>query len=70
MLDFKSLSEAWRILKTMSPEEQGHAQTMFVWACIAYCVYYVVVGTVAIVLGRRMIQAVFAAFKEARRERP
>jgi hypothetical protein len=69
MFDFSALTEAWRQLKTMTPEQQAHAKTIYVWTVIGFSVYYIAAATVIIVLGRRLIQASFAAFKEARRER-
>lgn len=70
MFDFTWLTEAWRQLKTLTPEQQAHATTIYVWTVVAFSVYYIAAATVVIVLGRRLIQASFAAFKEARRERP
>jgi hypothetical protein len=64
-----SLREAYRSLQTLSEPDKGRATTMFVMTALAYITYYIVAGTVIIVLGRRLIQASFAAFKEARRER-
>ena len=69
MFDFSHLQEAYKTMKEMPADQRGPFTTTFVVTAMAYMVYYIVVGTVIIVLGRRLIQASFAAFKEARRER-
>ena len=70
MFDFSNLTEAYNTMKQMPASERGPFTTTFVMTAMAYITYYIVAGTVIIVLGRRLIQASFAAFKEARRERP
>ena len=68
--DFNSLSEAYRAAKSAtSPELRSTYTTMFVVWSIAHIAYYIMAGTTVIVLGRRLIQASFAGFKEARRDR-
>ena len=58
-------------IKCMLPSLVADQQftTMFVMWTIAHIVYYIMAGTAVILLGRRLIQATFAGFKEARRER-
>ena len=68
--DFNSLSEAYNAAKSAAdPALRSSYTTMFVMWCIAHCVYYIMAGIAVIVIGRRLIQASFAGFKEARRER-
>jgi hypothetical protein len=69
MFDFDKLREAYTMMKQMPPEDHGRVTTMFVMTAIAFTTYYIVAGVAIILLGRRLIQASFAAFKEARRER-
>jgi len=69
MFDFSNLREAYQAMKTMAEPDKSRATTMFVMTAIAYTTYYIVAGVTIILLGRRLIQASFAAFKEARRER-
>lgn len=68
--DFNSLGDAYRAAKSATtPEMRSSFTTMFVMWSIAHIVYYIMAGAAVIVLGRRLIQASFAGFKEARRER-
>jgi hypothetical protein len=70
LFNYDSVQEAYRTMKaTTDPAMRGSMTTMFVWWTIAHIVYYIMAGVAVIVLGRRLIQASFAAFKEARRER-
>ena len=51
------------------PEAQRHAAlTVAIFKCLSFAVYYIMLGIVAIVLGRRIIYATLAAWKETRRE--
>jgi hypothetical protein len=69
IFNYESVKEAYETMKKMAPEERGPFTTVFVMWSIAHTVYYIMAGTAVIVLGRRLIQATFAGFKEARRER-
>lgn len=70
MFDFDKLREAYQMLGAeKDPTKHSQMTTMFVMTAIAFSVYYIAAATCIIVLGRRLIQASFAAFKEARRER-
>ena len=69
MLSFETVRDAYNTMQGMPAAERGPFTTIFVWTVAAYIVYYLVAGTVIIVLGRRLIQASFAAYKESRRER-
>ncbi|HEX8323761.1 MAG TPA: hypothetical protein VF595_07585 [Tepidisphaeraceae bacterium] len=51
----------------LPPADKAAAQTVFVAWCVARVVYYVVAGVVVWALGRRLIQACFAAWREAHR---
>lgn len=63
--DFHKILE--EIRQIPEPEKVAAAQTAFVTWCIAKVVYYVVAGLVTWALGRRIIQGLFAAWREARR---
>ena len=70
LFNYDSVKDAYQAMKsTTDPAVRSHMTTMFVWWTIAHIVYYLAAATTAIILGRRLIQASFAAFKEARRER-
>ncbi|MGC4034260.1 MAG: hypothetical protein QM754_21485 [Tepidisphaeraceae bacterium] len=62
--DFQKIIEQ---IKTLPAPEKATAQTAFIAWCAAKIVYYLVAGVVAWALGRRLIQACFAAWREARR---
>jgi len=62
--DFQKIIDA---IHKMSDAERATAQTAFVCWCVARVVYYIVVAFVAWALGRRIVQACFAALREARR---
>ncbi len=69
MLDFDSLKDVYNQMRGVAPAERGPFVTTFVWLVIAYVVYYLVAGFVVWSLGKRLLQASFAAYKESRRER-
>ena len=69
MFDFSKLMEAYTFMRDAPPDQSGRITTMFVFTAIAYMVYYIMAGIVVLSLGRRLIQASFAAYKESRRER-
>ena len=69
MLDFDNLRDLYNQMNAKPPAERGQYLSGFVWTVIAYIVYYLVAGFVVWSLGKRLIQASFAAYKEARRER-
>lgn len=70
IFNYESVRDAYQTMKqTTDPAMRSQFTTMFVWWTIAHIVYYIMAGIAVVVLGRRLIQASFAAFKEARRER-
>jgi hypothetical protein len=69
MLDFDSLKDVYNQMRGVPQAERGPFVTTFVWLVIAYVVYYLVAGFVVWSLGKRLLQASFAAYKESRRER-
>jgi hypothetical protein len=69
MLSFETVKEAYTAMQRVAPAERGPFTTIFVVTAIAYMIYYLVAGFVVWSLGRRLIQASFAAYKESRRER-
>ena len=70
IFNYESVQEAYRTMKaTTDPAMRSNMTTMFVWWTIAHIVYYIMAGVAVVVIGRRLVQASFAAFKEARRER-
>jgi hypothetical protein len=56
-------------VRKLEESTRGSVQTALITYCILTCLYYLVVGTVAWLLGRRIIQAIQASVREARRER-
>ena len=69
MFNFDSLREVYAAMKAVPDAERGKFMTAFTLTVVTYCVYYLVAGFVVWSLGKRLIQASFAAYKEARRER-
>jgi hypothetical protein len=69
MFGFESLREVYSEMRAVAPDDRGPFVTTFVMTAIAYIVYYLVAGFVVWSLGKRLIQASFAAYKESRRER-
>ena len=66
MLD--DLSQFLKEAKSLPDAKRNIAMTMFIFWTIAQCVYYIVLGVVVIVLGRRLIHAALTAWRESRRE--
>jgi len=64
---FDDLDRTVAVYKAMDPTQRGSFATIMVFKYLALMVYYIVAGLVIWALGRRLIQASFAAFKEARR---
>jgi hypothetical protein len=64
---FDNLKETYDVYQKMDPQQRGPFATIMVFKYLALMVYYIVAGLVVWALGRRLIQASFAAFKEARR---
>ncbi len=54
-------------IKDLPDADKGTARTAFICWCLAKIIYYVVAGVVTWALGRRIIQAVFAALRESKR---
>ena len=67
--NYDSVRETYIVMKNATGEDHNRFATIFVMWSIAHMVYYIVAGLVVWSIGRRLIQASFAAFKEARRER-
>lgn len=66
---FETLKETVEAYNKMDPSKQGSFATITVFKYLALMTYYVVAGLVVWSLGRRLIQASFAAYRESRRER-
>jgi len=69
MLGFDNLTQVYNDMKAAAPDQRAPFVTTFIWITVACVVYYLVAGFVVWSLGKRLIQASFAAYKEARRER-
>ena len=54
-------------ISKLSPEQKSVYQTWVVVSLIRDLAYYTVIGVVAIALGRRIIHAILAAYREAGR---
>jgi hypothetical protein len=66
---FDGIREVYDTIQKAAPDERGSLTTIMVFKYLALMTYYVVSGLVVWALGRRIIQATFAAIKEGRRER-
>lgn len=64
---FEEFKEIVDTIQKLPEADKQTAQTMAVTWCVAQVVYYIVAGVVIWALGRRLIQACFAAWREARR---
>ncbi len=62
--EFNKIIEA---IGRLPDAEKATAQTAFVTWCVAKVIYYLVAGVVVWALGRRIVQGVFAALREAKR---
>lgn len=62
------IQQVFDAIELMDEPAQSAATTALVTTCVIYCVYYAVVGLVVWALGRRLIQASFAAWREARHD--
>ncbi len=70
IFNYDSVQQAYDTMKkTTDPAMRSQFTTMFVMWSLAHIMYYLMAGIAVIVIGRRLVQASFAAFKEARRER-
>ncbi|HZZ42444.1 MAG TPA: hypothetical protein VFE58_05875 [Tepidisphaeraceae bacterium] len=56
------------ISKETDPIKRSQMTSAFITTAIMATTYYIMVGTVVIVLGRRIINATLKAWKESRRE--
>ncbi|MGH7179910.1 MAG: hypothetical protein ACREJC_21215 [Tepidisphaeraceae bacterium] len=68
-LGFENVKDAYEQIHKLTPEQRGAFTTAVVMFYVSAMIYYIVAGLVVFALGKRLIQASFAAFKEARRER-
>ena len=66
---FDEWGTIFREAEKLSKDQQGAYITYLVIDGIRQIAYYAIVGLVAWVLGRRLIQGVLAAVREASRER-
>ncbi len=64
---FQEFQKIIELIQQLPEADKETAQTAFVTWCVAKVVYFLVAGTVAWLLGRRIIQATFAAWREAKR---
>jgi hypothetical protein len=66
---FDTLKETYDTYQRMDPGQRGSFAWIMIFKYLAIMTYYIVAGLVIWALGRRLIQASFAAYKESRRER-
>ena len=64
---FENLKETLDAYNQLDQAQRGSFATIEVFKYVAAMVYYIVAGVVVWALGRRLIQASFAALKESRR---
>ena len=66
MFDTEKFRQAIDYAATLGEEEKRLAQTFLVSEAVLAGVYYVLMAMIVFFLGRRIIQAVIAAYREAR----
>jgi hypothetical protein len=54
--------------KTLTPDKRTAFMTVVVFWGLAECVYYIVLGVIIIVIGRRLINAALTAWRETRHD--
>ena len=64
---FDNLKDTYDTYQKMDPNQRGSFATIEVFQYLALMVYYVCSAVVVWALGRRLIQASFAALKESKR---
>ncbi|MGF1633225.1 MAG: hypothetical protein ACFCVE_05190 [Phycisphaerae bacterium] len=57
------------VLQALPPEDRGNVTLALTLQFVLTMVYYLVAGLVAWALGKRIIQATFAAMREVQRDR-
>ena len=68
LLDLQTIKDAAEYVKSLPPEDKSVVTTWLVFEGITRLVYYILVFLVVFLLGRRIIQAVIAGYREARAE--
>ena len=68
LLDTGTIREAVDYVNSLSPEDRSVVTTWLVFEGITRLVYYILVFLAVFLLGRRMIQAMIAGYREARAE--
>jgi hypothetical protein len=66
---FDTLKDTYDTYQKLPVGQRGSFATIEVFKYLACMTYYIVAGVVIWALGRRLIQASFAAYRESRRER-
>jgi hypothetical protein len=68
LLDVGTIREAADYVNSLSPEDRSVVTTWLVFEGITRLAYYILVFLAVFLLGRRMIQAMIAGYREARAE--
>lgn len=67
-VDVAAVREAVDYVKTLPPEDKSVVTTWLVFEGLSRLTYYLLVFLAVFLLGRRIIQAVIAGYREARAE--
>lgn len=68
LLDIGTIREAADYVNSLSPEDRSIVTTWLVFEGITRLAYYILVFLAVFLLGRRIIQAMIAGYREARAE--
>ena len=66
MLDLETIEEAVAYVQSLEGETHGTIQTWIITQGLLFGLYYVLLFMAVFLLGRRIIQAAVAAYREAR----
>lgn len=67
-LDVGDLKQAVEYVQTLPPEDKSVVTTWLVFEGLAQITYYILLFAAVFFLGRRIIQAMIAAYREAKAE--
>lgn len=68
ILDLQELRDAAAYINGLSEEDKSVITTWIVFEGLAQITYYILLFTVILLLGRRIIQAMIAGYREAKAE--
>lgn len=68
ILNVQELKDAAALIQTLPEEEKSALTTWIIFEGLAQITYYILLFTVVFLLGRRIIQAMIAGYREAKAE--